>query len=101
MVWGCGKRCVSLETFAAGTVIGDNVTVGHSASLAGVTLEDQCLIGMGATLHNGVKVPTYLTWLSRTSLSIGTLIDDTGSKQVLCITYATIELKHSFCMGRR
>ena len=44
------------SSFSAGTSIGNNVTVGHAATLAGVTLEDECLIGMGATLHQGVKV---------------------------------------------
>lgn len=36
--------------------IGDNVTVGHGAILHGCTIEDQCLIGMGAILLNGVHV---------------------------------------------
>ena len=38
------------------TVIGDEVTVGHSAVLHGCTIEDRCLIGMGAILLNGVEV---------------------------------------------
>lgn len=45
-----------LESFRSSTKIGNNVTIGHAASLTGVTLEDECLIGMGATLHKGVKV---------------------------------------------
>jgi len=38
------------------TTIGSNVTIGHQASLHGVTIEDEVLIGMGATLLEGVKV---------------------------------------------
>ena len=38
------------------TEIGQNVTVGHSATLLGATLEDETLVGMGATLLPGVKV---------------------------------------------
>ena len=38
------------------TTIGDNVTVGHAAILHGCTVEDQCLIGMGATLLNGAHI---------------------------------------------
>ncbi len=38
------------------TVIGDDVTVGHSAVVHGATIEDRCLIGMGAILLNGVRV---------------------------------------------
>src|SRR5438874_9486149 len=38
------------------TVIGDNVTIGHAAIVHGSTIEDQCLIGMGAILLNGAHV---------------------------------------------
>ena len=38
------------------TTVGDNVTVGHGALLHGCTIEDQCLIGMGAILLNGAHV---------------------------------------------
>ncbi|MBI2834961.1 MAG: gamma carbonic anhydrase family protein [Acidobacteria bacterium] len=38
------------------TFIGDEVTVGHGAIIHGCTIEDRCLIGMGAILLNGVKV---------------------------------------------
>jgi carbonic anhydrase/acetyltransferase-like protein (isoleucine patch superfamily) len=40
------------------TVIGDDVTVGHSAVVHGCTIEDRCLIGMGAILLNGARVGT-------------------------------------------
>lgn len=38
------------------TIIGDNVTIGHTALLHGCTLEDGCFIGMRATLMDGVVV---------------------------------------------
>jgi carbonic anhydrase/acetyltransferase-like protein (isoleucine patch superfamily) len=38
------------------TVIGDEVTVGHTAIIHGATVEDRVLIGMGAVLLNGVHV---------------------------------------------
>ena len=38
------------------TVVGDDVTVGHAAILHGCTIEDRCLIGMGAILLNGSHV---------------------------------------------
>jgi carbonic anhydrase/acetyltransferase-like protein (isoleucine patch superfamily) len=38
------------------TTIGDNVTIGHGAIVHGCTIDDQCLIGMGAILLNGVHV---------------------------------------------
>jgi carbonic anhydrase/acetyltransferase-like protein (isoleucine patch superfamily) len=43
---------------AHATTVGDAVTVGHGAILHGCTIEDQCLIGMGAILLNGAKVGT-------------------------------------------
>lgn len=36
--------------------VGDRVTVGHGAVLHGCVVEDDCLVGMGATLLNGVTV---------------------------------------------
>jgi carbonic anhydrase/acetyltransferase-like protein (isoleucine patch superfamily) len=38
------------------TVVGNDVTVGHSALLHGCTIGDTCLIGMGAQLMNGATV---------------------------------------------
>jgi len=38
------------------TVIGDDVTVGHSAVVHGSTIENRCLIGMGAILLNGCRI---------------------------------------------
>ena len=40
------------------TTIGDNVTIGHAAVLHGCTIENQCLIGMGAILLNGAHIGT-------------------------------------------
>lgn len=39
-------------------VVGDRVGVGHSAILHGCTVEEECLIGMGSILMNGVRVGT-------------------------------------------
>ncbi|GFQ03231.1 gamma carbonic anhydrase 1 mitochondrial [Phtheirospermum japonicum] len=41
------------------TLIGDNVTVGHSAVLHGCTVEDETFVGMGATLLDGVVVEKH------------------------------------------
>ena len=38
------------------TIIGNDVTVGHNVILHGCTIEDACLIGMGATLLDGVVI---------------------------------------------
>jgi carbonic anhydrase/acetyltransferase-like protein (isoleucine patch superfamily) len=38
------------------TTIGDNVTIGHAAVIHGCTIEDQCLIGMGAIILNGARI---------------------------------------------
>lgn len=36
--------------------IGDRVSVGHNATVHGCTIEDDCLIGMGATVLNGAVI---------------------------------------------
>jgi gamma-carbonic anhydrase len=40
------------------TVIGDDVTIGHGAVVHGCTVEDRCLVGMGAILLNGCRIGT-------------------------------------------
>lgn len=42
--------------FGFPTTIGDGVSVGHSAVVHGCTIEDNCLIGMSATVMNGAVV---------------------------------------------
>ena len=37
-------------------ILGDDITVGHGATLHGCTIESRCLIGMRATILNGVMV---------------------------------------------
>jgi carbonic anhydrase/acetyltransferase-like protein (isoleucine patch superfamily) len=37
-------------------VVGNRVTVGHRVILHGCVVEDDCLIGMGAVLLNGVRI---------------------------------------------
>lgn len=38
------------------TVIGDDVTVGHNATLHGCTVHDGCLVGIGATILDGAVI---------------------------------------------
>src|ERR1700742_2733977 len=37
-------------------ILGDDVTVGHSVTLHGGTIESMCLIGMGAIILNGARI---------------------------------------------
>jgi len=39
-----------------GVFVGEYVTVGHSVTLHGCTIEDRCLIGMGAIILNGARI---------------------------------------------
>jgi carbonic anhydrase/acetyltransferase-like protein (isoleucine patch superfamily) len=52
------------------TVIGDDVTVGHHVVVHGCTIEDRCLIGMGAILLNGCRIG------SGSIVAAGTLIPE-------------------------
>lgn len=38
--------------------LGEWVTVGHSVTLHGCTIEDRCLIGMGSVILNGARIGT-------------------------------------------
>src|SRR5260221_10226048 len=40
------------------TIIGDDVTIGHAAVVHGCTIENRCLIGMGAIVLNGAVIGT-------------------------------------------
>jgi carbonic anhydrase/acetyltransferase-like protein (isoleucine patch superfamily) len=40
------------------TTIGDDVTIGHGVIVHGCTIEDRCLIGMGAIILNGAEIGT-------------------------------------------
>lgn len=56
------------------TVIGDDVTIGHSAVVHGTTIEDRVLIGMAAVLLNGVHVGHDSIVAAGTLLTEGTRI---------------------------
>ena len=56
------------------TMIGDEVTVGHSAVVHGTTIEDRVLIGMGAVLLNGVHIEHDCIIAAGTLLTEGTRI---------------------------
>lgn len=56
------------------TIIGDEVTIGHSAVVHGTTIEDRVLIGMAAILLNGVHVGHDSIVAAGTLLTEGTRI---------------------------
>jgi carbonic anhydrase/acetyltransferase-like protein (isoleucine patch superfamily) len=55
-------------------VIGDDVTVGHTAIIHGATVDDRVLVGMGAVLLNGVHVAHDCVIAAGTLLTEGTRI---------------------------
>ena len=48
--------CLHVQTDEYPLILGNRVTVGHSVTLHGCVVEDDCLIGISATLLNGVHV---------------------------------------------
>jgi carbonic anhydrase/acetyltransferase-like protein (isoleucine patch superfamily) len=56
------------------TIIGDEVTIGHSAVVHGTTIEDRVLIGMAAVLLNGVHIESDCIIAAGTLLTEGTRI---------------------------
>ena len=47
--------CIHTDTNTK-TIIGDNVTVGHKVMLHGCTIENNCLIGMSATILDNAVI---------------------------------------------
>lgn len=56
------------------TTIGSGVSVGHAATLHGCTVEDDCLIGMGATVLNGSVIGTGSLVAAGTVVLEGTIV---------------------------
>jgi carbonic anhydrase/acetyltransferase-like protein (isoleucine patch superfamily) len=79
------------------TSVGSNVTIGHGAVLHGCTIEDNCLIGMGAILLNGAHVGTGSIVAAGSLLVDGTkvppksLVMGSPGKVKRLLTHAEIE----------
>ena len=69
------------------TLIGDRVTVGHSAVLHACTLEDECLVGMGATVLDGAVIGT------KSMVAAGALVSP-GTKVPSGELWAGVPAKH-------
>jgi carbonic anhydrase/acetyltransferase-like protein (isoleucine patch superfamily) len=50
------NSCLHVMTGQYPLILGNRVTVGHSVTLHGCVIEDDCLIGIGAILLNGVVI---------------------------------------------
>ncbi len=50
---------IHVTTGGSPTIIGDRVTVGHNAILHACTVEDLCLIGMGAIILDEAQIQKY------------------------------------------
>jgi carbonic anhydrase/acetyltransferase-like protein (isoleucine patch superfamily) len=61
-------------------ILGDNVTIGHSVTLHGCSIESRCLVGMGSIILNGVTigagsiVAAGTLVLERTNIPAGSLV---------------------------
>lgn len=56
------------------TIVGNEVTIGHSAVIHGTTIEDRVLVGMAAVLLNGVHIESDCVIAAGTLLTEGTRI---------------------------
>ena len=66
--------CVHVMRNTHPTVIGDDVSIGHGVMAHGCTIEDRCLIGMGAILLNGCRVGTGSIVAAGTLLTEGMIV---------------------------
>lgn len=58
------------------TTIGDRVTVGHSAVLHGCTIEDDCIIGMGAVVMDRAHIGRFCVVGAGALVTPGTVIEE-------------------------
>ena len=56
-------------------VVGDWVTVGHSVTLHGCVVEDNCLIGMGAVILNGARIGRGSIIAAGALIAEGTIVE--------------------------
>jgi carbonic anhydrase/acetyltransferase-like protein (isoleucine patch superfamily) len=56
-------------------IVGDYVTVGHSAILHGCTIDDRCLIGMGCVILNGSRIGSGCIVAAGTLIPEGTVVE--------------------------
>jgi carbonic anhydrase/acetyltransferase-like protein (isoleucine patch superfamily) len=79
-------------------IIGSRVTVGHRAIIHGCTLEDECLVGMGAVVQNRAVVRTHALVASGsvvregTEVPAGTLVAGVPAAVKRELTAAEIEM---------
>jgi len=66
--------CLHVMTGQYPLLLGDRVTVAHSVTLHGCVVEDDCLIGIAATLLNGVRVGAGSIVAAGTLVTEGTAI---------------------------
>lgn len=55
-------------------IVSDDVTIGHSVTLHGCTIESRCLIGMGAVILNGATIGAGSIVAAGTLITEGTVI---------------------------
>ncbi len=81
---GCNVQDLSLMHADPGfpAVLGDRVSVGHRVVFHGATVEDDALVGMGATLLNGVKVGSGSVVAARTEIPPNSLAAGVRAKVV-------------------
>ena len=69
-------NCVLHGDAGCNVVVGQYVTVGHGAVLHGCTVEDNCLIGMGATLLNRAVIGKHCLIGANSLIPEGKVIPD-------------------------
>src|ERR1700720_2411992 len=58
-----------------GVFLGEHVTVGHTVTLHGCTIEDRCLIGMGSIILNGARIAAGSIIAAGTLIPEGTIVE--------------------------
>lgn len=110
------NSCVHIDSSKYPTIIGDNVTIGHSAIIHACTLEDGCFVGMGAIVMDGAvvesgamvaagamvtpkkRIPTGELWAGRPAKKMRDLSSD-ESKELQISAERYIEFGRAYRLG--
>lgn len=70
------NSCVHVTTEQYPTIIGNNVTVGHTVTVHGSIIDSNVLIGMGSVLLDGCRIKTHSLLAAGSVVKPGTIIPE-------------------------
>lgn len=92
------NSCVHIDSAKHPTIIGNDVTIGHSAVIHACTLQDTCFVGMGAIIMDGAIVESHAMVAAGALVTPGKIVPSgslwagSPAKEMRKLTEAEIEM---------